>query len=92
MNDYQEIQRIEDDLFSLIEAIEDASTVNQRINQREGLKNWLRTTITKVYQAGRGSILTELVHEEKKFFDGFAHPKDCELCHLPDRPLNSERD
>ena len=48
--------------------------------------------IEEVYQAGRGSILTELVHEERKFFDGFAHPKDCELCHLPDRPLNSERE
>jgi len=45
-----------------------------------------------VYIEGRCSVLAEMNHEQKKLLDGFAHPKDCELCHLPDRPINSERD
>lgn len=40
----------------------------------------------KSYQEGQESIIKEIEHDQRKFLDGFSHPKDCEICHslLPD--------
>jgi len=38
--------------------------------------------LNKVYQAGRDSLKIEMEHELQKLADGFAHPKDCEMCQL----------
>ncbi len=51
------------------------------------MAKWLRTTLTLAYQEGRCSVLAEQNHETRKLLDGFAHPKDCEMC----RPINEER-
>lgn len=34
----------------------------------------------EAYQEGRDSAFKEILHEHKKFIDGFGHPKDCEMC------------
>jgi hypothetical protein len=69
-----------------INEILDSLLVNVQLQER------LRDVLVLAYQKGRNSILKELEHEQQKFLDGFAHQKDCELCHLPDRPLNNERE
>lgn len=44
------------------------------------LKSALQEAITFGREQGRRELLEELNHEEKKFIDGFSHPRDCELC------------
>jgi len=34
----------------------------------------------------------ELKHDQEKFFSGFSHPKDCEMCKLRDTPQNTEKE
>ena len=48
----------------------------------------VRQSLTLAYQEGRCSVLAELNHETRQLLDGFAHPKDCEMC----RPINEERE
>lgn len=48
------------------------------------LKSFLQTSLNEItdaaYREGRDSILAELAHDQQKFLDGFAHPKECGEC------------
>lgn len=35
------------------------------------------------YTLGQQHQIEYMLHETKKFIDGFAHPKDCEKCNPP---------
>lgn len=48
--------------------------------QEEELKSFLSTFTDKVKEAVLEDESEEIKHDYKKLLDGFAHPKDCEMC------------
>lgn len=53
------------------------------------IEKLVSTTYDQAYGSGREDFAGEILHEQKKFTDGFSHPKDCEQCkRLPASPNN----
>lgn len=44
------------------------------------IKSFIAEVILAAKREGRLEALAEIAHEQKKFKDGFSHPKDCKLC------------
>ena len=38
--------------------------------------------LAEAYEQGRIGVMEELEHDQKKFRDGFGHPKDCPSCKI----------
>lgn len=46
----------------------------------ERIEDLIENEIRLAHQSGRGEVLEELAHDQRKLLDGFSHNKNCTVC------------